>query len=225
MTVIGKMTTITASDGFEFDVYVSGDVQGADAAVICVMEAFGLNDHIRAVADGYAAQGYAVVAPSLYDREAKQLEFPYSDIPRAVQSMKANGFENPIIDLRACVAWLQARGVKKIGVVGYCYGGAISWLAAARVDGIDAASCYYGTAITAFADQHPRCPTITHWGRQDVSTPEEKVSAVAADNPQVEFYWYDAGHGFNCTGRADFHPPSSALALQRTLEHFRQYLV
>ena len=224
MSTPASMVAITASDGFEFDAYVTGDPATSNAAIICVMEAFGLTDHMLRVADGFAEAGYLVLAPALYDREQKGLTISYSNIPRAVESMRSNGFDNPLADVRGCVAWLKERGINRIGVVGYCYGGAVSWLSAAQVDGIDAASCYYGTAIPSFADQHPRCPTITHWGRSDVTTPAEKVAKVAAANPETEFYWYDAGHGFNCDERADYHPPSAELALERTLQHFRRHL-
>ncbi len=226
MRMAGKMISVAATDGFAVDAYyVSPQVDAAKVGIICVMEAFGLNDHIRRVADDYAAQGYSVVAPSLYDRQQRNITVGYDNIPLAVEKMLANGFDNPIYDIEGCVTYLRAQGVERIGIVGYCYGGGVSWLAAARVVGINAASCYYGTAIMNFADVAPQCATIAHWGKADPTTPADKIAVVSAANPQVTMYWYDAGHGFNSDDR-DFAFDSNAarVARQRTLDFFREQL-
>lgn len=222
----GTMTTITASDGFNTDAYfVSADNPGK-AGVICVMEAFGLNSPIKKVADDYAANGFSVVAPSLYDRQGRQQCFDYyTELPAAVDAMNANGFDNPLFDVAGCIALLQQQGVERIGIVGYCYGGTVSWLAASRNTGIAAAACYYGSAILAFPDDHPRCPTIAHWGKSDPTTPAEKVAVVESANPSVASYWYEAGHGFNSRERKDSYDAAAAdQASQRTLTFFRQQL-
>lgn len=235
MGVTGKTIQIIAADGFHTDAYVvPANVAAANvvsvkaaskAGIICIMEAFGLNDHIRQVADDYAAQGYTVVAPSLYDRQQRNLTVGYDKIPAAVAAMLANGFDNPLQDVAGCVAYLREQGVERIGIVGYCYGGGVSWLAAARAPGINAASCYYGTAIMNFAEISPQCPTIAHWGKTDPSTPAEQVNIVQAANPQVTMYWYDATHGFNSADRDfSFDAAAATLARQRTLEFFREHL-
>ncbi len=127
-------------------------------------------------------------------------------------------------DVEGCLDQLHREGAKKVGIVGYCYGGAVAWLAAARVPGIDAAVCYYGSAIMQFGEERPRCPTMAHWGKQDPTTPPEQVEAVARDNPDVIMHWYDAGHGFNCDDRPDFDPGAATLAGDRTRVFFRHHL-
>ena len=220
----GTMVKINATDGFDTDAYYLAAEEGA-AGIICIMEAFGLNDPIKKVAEGYAEQGYAVIAPALYDRIERGATFDYdTELRDAVDIMLKNGFENPMHDVAGCIEFLKEQGVKRIGIVGFCYGGAVSWMAASRFSDIDAASCYYGTAILSFEDEDPKAPTIAHWGKRDVSTPAEGIQAVAKAHPQVTMYWYDAGHGFNSVERNDYDEASAKLASQRTLDFFDEKL-
>ncbi len=221
----GHMLSIRATDGFDTGTYSVAPDQPR-AGLICVMEAFGVNDHIRRVADDYAAQGYAVLAPQLYDRIQRDADFDYhAERETAVNTMKANGFDNPMHDVTGCVEYFRQQGIQRVGIVGYCYGGAVSWLAASRNPDIAAAACYYGSAILHFLDEHPRCPTIAHWGKTDPTTPQEQVADVAAANPDVTMYWYDAGHGFNSDDREESYDPAAAtLARERTLAFFAEQL-
>lgn len=222
----GSMVSIDAKDGFITDTYFVKPDRKTTAGIICVMEAFGLNDSIKAIADDYAAQGYAVVAPALYDRIERGLILDYdTELPRAIDVMNKNGFDNPLHDVAGCVDFLREQGVEKIGIVGYCYGGTVSWLAASRNPAIDAASCYYGSAIPSFPRDQPKCPTICHWGKTDPTTPENKVAPVAENNPEVIMHWYEAGHGFNSAERDSFETESATLARERTLELFKQHLM
>lgn len=226
MSLQGTMTTIKASDGFETDCYFIQAAQDNNAGLICVMEAFGLNEHIKRVADDYAGAGFSVLAPSFYDRIARNQTFDYyTELPRAVEVMQQNGFDKPLADIDGCIDYFKAIGIEKIGIFGYCYGGTISWLAASRKDDIAAAACFYGSAIPAFPEDHPQCATIAHWGKTDPTTPEDKITPVAAGNPDVAMYWYDAGHGFNSVERTESYDEISArLAKERTLALFQQQL-
>lgn len=226
MTLNGTMTTITASDGFQVDAYWVKPDTPSVAGLICIMEAFGLNDAIKQVADDYAAEGFTVIAPALYDRQGKNQCFDYyTELSAAVDAMNTNGFDQPLYDVAGCIEFLQQQGIERIGIVGYCYGGAVSWLAASRNAQIMAASCYYGSAIPAFTDDKPMCPTLAHWGKSDPTTPAEKVAAVETANPTVTSYWYDAGHGFNSKERTESYDEESAdLARRRTLDFFHHHL-
>lgn len=227
MSLQGSMIKIKAPDGFDTDTYCVKPDTDTKAGLICVMEAFGLNEHIKAVADQYAAAGFYVLAPSLYDRTGRQKTFDYyTELPQAVDTMRQNGFDNPLADIAGCIDYLNDQGIQRIGVFGYCYGGTISWLAASRITTLAAAACFYGSAIPAFADDHPQCPCIAHWGTSDPSTPIDKVDVVTANNPDVSMYWYDAGHGFNSIERTESYEANSAkLAFERTLSLFTKQLL
>lgn len=227
MSLQRSMIKVKASDGFETDTYSVKPEAKTGAGLICVMEAFGLNEHIKRVADDYAAAGFSILAPSLYDRIGRQQTFDYdTQLPKAIEIMKQNGFDNPLADIRGCINYFKDQGINKIGVFGYCYGGTISWLAASRITGIDSACCFYGSAIAAFPEDHPQCATIAHWGRADPTTPEDKIAPVAASNPDVTMYWYDAGHGFNSVERAaSFDADAARLARERTLQLFTRQLL
>lgn len=141
MAIESKFTTFAASDGFIVDAYWAKAKGKCRGGLIVAMEAFGVNGHIQTVADNFAEQGYEVLAPALYDRLAKGLLFPYNNTAPAVDALKKNGFENPIKDVQGAIQFLQKQGIDRIGIVGYCYGGAVSWLAAANLPGINAAVC------------------------------------------------------------------------------------
>ncbi len=227
MTTQGEMIRVEAADGFMTDTWRVVPEGEPRAGLIVAMEAFGLNDHMRRVAAGFADEGYAVLMPALYDRIQRNALFDYKEqLQDAVAVMKENGFDNPMKDVEGCLAQFRREGIERVGIVGYCYGGAVAWLAAARIAGIDAAVSYYGSAIMQYGEQEkPRCPTMAHWGRHDPTTPPEQVEAVAAANPQVVMHSYDAGHGFNCDDRPDFDPESADRARERTLAFFREHLI
>ncbi|WP_317929678.1 dienelactone hydrolase family protein [Halioxenophilus sp. WMMB6] len=214
---------LTASDGFDTDAYLIEPGANAQAAIILAQEAFGLNSHILALAEQFAAQGYLVLAPALYDRIGRNLIYAYDDVSSAVTALTENGFDNPISDVMGAIDYLQARGIKKIGIIGYCYGGAVAWLAAAKVPALSCAVSYYGTGILNFPAVKPLCPTIAHWGQQDPTTPAERVAEVAENNPEVTMYWYEANHGFN-SDRPQFDRAAAELALQRTVKFFAEHL-
>jgi carboxymethylenebutenolidase len=217
------MMELTAADGHRLQAYESVPSGAARGGVVVVQEIFGVNDHIRRVADGYAADGYRVIAPALFDRVRPGIELGYSDADIA-EGRKIRGqlsFDQALADVEAA---RKALGDRNIGIVGYCWGGTVTWLAAARIAGFAAAASYYGGGIGQFAAEHPRCPTQCHFGEKDHAIPMSEVAAVRAANPGVEVYTYPAGHGFNCDARASFDAAAAKLARDRTLAFFRKHL-
>jgi carboxymethylenebutenolidase len=217
------MMELTAADGHRLQAYESVPSGAARGGVVVVQEIFGVNDHIRRVADGYAADGYRVIAPALFDRVRPGIELGYTDADIA-EGRKIRGqlsFDQALADVEAA---RKALGDRNIGIVGYCWGGTVTWLAAARIAGFAAAASYYGGGIGQFAAEHPRCPTQCHFGEKDHAIPMSEVAAVRAANPGVEVYTYPAGHGFNCDARASFDAAAAKLARDRTLAFFRKHL-
>jgi carboxymethylenebutenolidase len=217
------MMVLTAADGHRLQAYESVPAGAARGGVVVVQEIFGVNDHIRRVADGYAADGYRVIAPALFDRVRPGIELGYTDADIA-EGRKIRGqlsFEQALADVEAA---RKALGDGNIGIVGYCWGGTVTWLAATRIVGFAAAASYYGGGIGQFAAEHPRCPTQCHFGEKDHAIPLTEVAAVRDANPAVEVYTYPAGHGFNCDQRASFDAAAAKLARERTLAFFRKHI-
>ena len=217
------MTGLVAADGHRLQAYEAVPVGAARGGVVVVQEIFGVNDHIRRVADGYAADGYRVIAPALFDRVRPGIELGYTDADIA-EGRKIRGqltFEHALADVEAA---RKALGDGNIGIVGYCWGGTVTWLAAARLPGFAAAASYYGGGIGQFAVEHPRCPTQCHFGEKDHAIPLSEVAAVRDANPAVEVYTYPAGHGFNCDARASFDAAAAKLARERTLAFFSKQI-
>lgn len=210
--------TLNADDGHKLAAYIAQPAGTPKGAVVVVQEIFGVNSHIRAVADGYAAAGYWAIAPALFDRVQPGYESGYTqeEVGRGVEIMKKLDFANVLLDVQAAMKHAPA-GLKR-GVVGYCYGGTVAWLAASRLPGLSAAVCYYGGAIPNFAEEMPKCPTMLHFGNEDQSLPVDKAHAVAKGHPDAVAHFYDAGHGFNCDQRGSYNQAAADLALKRTLE-------
>ena len=220
---MGAFIKLTASDGHRLDAYQAGPEGTPKAGLVVVQEIFGVNEHIRAVADGFAAAGYASIAPAIFDRLETGVDIGYDaeGIARGRELKAKADIDDALKDVAAAAARVRSAG--KVGVVGYCWGGSVTWLAALRLD-VDAAVCYYGGGIAGFLDEEVRCPTVCHFGETDASIPMTDVEAIKAAHPERPLYVYPAGHGFNCDRRADYHEQSAALALERTLAHFGTHL-
>ncbi len=224
MTLRGKMEKKGMRDGAQIGVYRVQPEGARRGGLVLIQEIFGVTEHIMELCDGYAKDGYEVLAPALYDREHPGFQASYSpeDIQVAIKLARAeHPFDLSIADTQVCIDDLKARG--PVFITGYCYGGSVSWAAAGRCAGLAAASGYYGGNIGQMIDLEPKCPTILHFGENDHGIPMETVQKVAAAHPKVQIYLYPAGHGFNSDRRSDFHPESAALARQRTLELFRAH--
>lgn len=219
----GQMQKMTMSDGAAVAVYHVDPVGERRGGLVLVQEIFGITDHIRELCDEYAADGYEVLAPALFDREHPGFEADYSGagFDRAVELARTlHPFELSLKDVQSCIDTLKDKG--PVFVVGYCYGGSVAWCAATRMSGVAAASGYYGSLVPQFADEEPKVPVILHFGRFDHGIPMEGVEKVAAKEwPNAEVYVYEAGHGFNSDRRKDYHEPSAELARARTLALFR----
>lgn len=220
---MGKSIHLIAPDGHEFDAYIAAANGTPRGGVVVLQEIFGVNEHIRAVADKFAGEGYAAIAPALFDRVEKNVEFGYTEEDtakgRAIRGKL--GFDLPMLDIKAAIEALRPSG--RVGVVGYCWGGSLAWVSAARLDA-DCAVAYYGAQIKDFVAEKPRCPVILHFGEKDSLIPGEAVAIIRKAHPAVPIFTYAAGHGFNCDQRRDFDAAASSLAFQRTLEHFRKYI-
>lgn len=219
------MQSIMMSDGAEIGVYHVLPVGERRGGLVLVQEIFGVTDHIRDLCEEYAADGYEVLAPALFDREQPGFEADYTgaDFERAIElARKLHPFDLSLADVQTCVDTLADTG--PVFVVGYCYGGSVAWFAATRMRGVRAASGYYGSVIPAAADEEPKVPVILHFGRHDHGIPMEGVERLAAKNwPNAAVHVYEAGHGFNSNRRKDYHAPSADLARQRTLDLFRAH--
>ena len=217
----GTMEPMTMSDGATINVYHVHPAGERRGGIVLVQEIFGITDHIRELCDGYAADGYEVLSPALYDREEPGFEVGYTgpEFARAIELMKTHPVETSVADIQTCVDALKDKG--PVFVVGYCYGGSMAWFAATRVTGVAAASAYYGSLIPAAADEEPRVPVILHFGRNDHGIPMEGVDKIIAkDWPNATVYVYEAGHGFNSDRRDDYSPESAKRARERTLALF-----
>ena len=224
---MGTTIQITAIDGNTFNAY-RADPQGSPkGAVVVVQEIFGVNNHIRSVVDGYAEQGYVAIAPALFDRVEEGVELGYDesgiDIGRKI-AFEDVTMDQVMADIEAACDAVSTAG--KIGIVGYCWGGSICYVAAARLsDKISAASGYYGGQIMPHIEEEPKTPLMLHFGEQDAGIPLENVHAIAQRWPDIGVHIYgEAGHGFNCDARGSYDASSAAVALERTLDHFAQHV-
>ncbi len=219
---MGEMITIKGADGFAFGAYHAAPAGARKGGVIVIQEIFGIDEHVRRDVDRWASLGFEAVAPSMYDR--REAGFVAAHDPAGMSAGFAHAMATPLdqamSDIAACRDHLAPRG--KVYIVGYCYGGSMAWLAAAKVAGLSGSSSYYGSMVQANAALTPLCPTIVHLGRLDTHIPADAVKdAVLAAHPDVPVYIYEeAGHGFNNQDPARHHPASADLARARTLELF-----
>jgi carboxymethylenebutenolidase len=212
------ITLHSAVDGFAFAAWRRAPDDARRGGLIVIQEIFGVTDHIRETAAGFAAEGYETLCPSLFDRRSPGFAAAYDGpgIARARDLSEAAPWDEVAGDLAACAAALAP----PVFAVGYCWGGTAAWLAACRVPGLAAASCYYGRRIPELIGETPACPVIAHFGRRDASIPPPVVEAIAEAHPDIPLYLYDAGHGFASDRRADYDPDSARLARLRTLQLF-----
>lgn len=223
---MGEHVKLRASDGFELDAYVARPQGEPLAGLVVVQEAFGVNSHIRSVTDGFAKDGFLAVAPALFDRQQRGVELGYTpeDLQKGIALARGGNSDDYVKDTAAALAFVRSETGKKVGVIGYCLGGSVAWLAAARLDP-DAAVGYYGGMILKFADEAPRAPIMLHFGLQDTHIPKAEIdSKVAAKYPEIPIYWYDAGHGFSCNDRASYNAEAAHLARERSLAFLRKHL-
>jgi carboxymethylenebutenolidase len=220
---MGQTIQLKSSDGFTSDAYTAGPAN-ATKGIVLIQEIFGVNHHIRDMVDRFGAAGYAVIAPAVYDRVQKGFEVGYTpeDIAKGRDVRMKLDDKQLMLDVEAAAAHLKG---KKLGIVGYCFGGTVAWWGATRSNSFAAASCWYGGGIPGTKEERPNCPVQMHFGETDASIPMTDVDAVRAAQPKVDVYVYKgAGHGFGCNERGSFSKPDYEVAQQRTLELFAKHL-
>jgi len=222
---MGKTIELTAADGHKFAAYRADPTGKPKGALVVIQEIFGVNGHMRRVTDGFAAEGYAAIAPALFDRTRRGVELGYdADAIAAGRDLRAAvGDSGPLADIQATIDEAAKSG-GKVGVIGYCWGGTLAYLSATRLKGIAGAVGYYGGGIAAAAAEKTKVPVMLHFGETDQSIPMSDVEKVRAAHPEIELHVYPAGHGFNCDERGSYHAPSARTALDRSLGFLRKHI-
>jgi carboxymethylenebutenolidase len=221
---MGQWLNLAAADGFRLQAYRADPPAGGGkprGGLVIVQEIFGVNSHIRSVCDGFAQEGFVAIAPGLFDRVQKGVALGYGpeDVARG-RELKAHAKTNHALsDIAAARASVAPAG--NVGVIGYCWGGFVTWMAAARLNGFACAVCYYGGGMTEAVDEKPHCPVMAHFGERDAGIPVDGVRRFAQAHPEVDVLLYDAEHGFNCDERKSYNAAAAALARQRTLDFLR----
>lgn len=220
---MAEMMSLRAADGHEFGAYRTRPKDAA-AGLVVLQEIFGVNGHIRAVCDRFALQGFAVVAPALFDRVQQNVQLGYTpdDVQAGLALMARLSEVDALADIAAAAAVL---GDRPIGVIGYCWGGTLAWQAAARTRRFKAGISWYGGGIAAARNLTLNCPMQLHFGETDHSIPRGDVEAVRQAHPEAEIFVYGgAGHGFGCDQRGSFNAAAYATALERSLAFLRAHL-
>jgi carboxymethylenebutenolidase len=214
---------LLAADGNRLSAYLVKPAGTPRGAVVIVQEIFGVNSHIRRVAEQYAAEGYLAIAPAMFDRQRKGVELGYDEagLQAGLDLMAKATNEGVIADLNAAIGAVARAG--RVGMVGYCWGGYCTYLAACKIN-IAAGVAYYGGGIPQLLGDTPRCQMMFHFGERDSHIPPSDVEKIRRAFPAGTYHLYPAGHGFNCSERADFDAASAHLAFKRTIEFFHKHV-
>jgi len=225
---MGKMIELTAADGHKLAAY-RADPVGTNAGkprggIVVIQEIFGVNSHVKSVADGYAADGYLAIAPALFDRAQRGFDVGYApeDIAKGREVRAKVSNDMAMRDTEAAIKAVSNAG--KVGIVGYCWGGLITWLAAAKLPGLAAAVPYYGGGILDNANLEPKVPLMGHFGERDAHIPVDGVRKLAQQHKKHQIFIYAADHGFNCDQRGSYDAPAAKQARERTLAFFRKHV-
>ncbi len=223
---MGEIITLTASDGHQLSAYKAEPTASPKGGVVVIQEIFGVNSHIRDVCDRYATAGYLAVAPAVYDRVARDVQLGYGpdDIERGRDIRAETDIDDVIKDVAAAADAASAGG--KVGIVGYCWGGSVVYVACCRLgDKLSCGSGYYGGQIIPHLHEEPQVPVMLHFGEKDAGIPLTDVDKIIAAQPKVTVHVYlGADHGFNCDQRTQYNPEAAVLAQDRTLAMFKEHL-
>jgi len=223
---LGKHVALTASDNFKLGAYRADPAGTAKGGIVLIQEIFGVNHHIRAVCDRLAGEGYAALAPAVFDRQQPNFECGYSpdEIANARKFVANPDWGAMLRDVQAAIDELKKSG--PVAIMGFCMGGTISFLAASKLTGLSAAVCYYGGQIAKNADQKPKIPTQMHFGENDASIPMSDVELIKQKRGgDCEIYVYPgAGHGFNCEERGSYNEAAAKVARDRSVAFLNKHL-
>jgi carboxymethylenebutenolidase len=220
---MGQMIELKTKDGKTISAYKAEPAGKPRGGIVVIQEIWGVNSHIRSVADGYAKEGYVAVAPAIFDRVEKGVtmdQYTQETMGRGFGLMQKVDQDKAMFDIQAAVDEASKGG--KVGVVGFCFGGRLAWLASARVNGLSASVPYYGGGIPDLASEKPKVPVILHFGEKDQHIPVASVQQFKKAHPDLPVYMYDADHGFNCDQRGSYDAAAAKLARERTLEFLRK---
>lgn len=222
---MGTDITLTTEDGHSLGAYRADPDGAARGGIIVIQEIFGVNAHIRETCDRFAGEGYLAIAPALYDRTSTKncsLGYTPEDIAIGRDLKDAFSWDLSVLDMKAAMEVMQGEGLK-VGTVGYCWGGTISYLAGTRLP-VDASVVYYGGQIMPYVDEKAGCPMQMHFGERDQGIPLDDVAAIGKAHEDAAVHIYDADHGFNCDHRGSYDEVAANLARQRTMELFAAQL-
>ena len=220
---MGKQININTSGMQCIGAYLANAAGTARGGIVVVQEIFGVNEHVRSVADRFAEAGYTAIAPAFFDHVESGVELDYGDagFARGRALVGEVGFERALEDVASAADSIRSAG--RIGVVGYCWGGTVALLSATRL-GLPAVS-YYGARNVQFLHEPLRAPVQFHFGERDTSIPAEAVQKHREAYPDMDVYTYPAGHAFNRdVDPAHYQPASARIALERTLAFFEKHL-
>ena len=228
---MGSFITLKAADGTQVPAYVAQPAAAAKAAVVVIQEIFGVNTHIREVADAYASEGYLAIAPAMFHRVQAKVELGYAEadmglgmgLKTAVEALPAPG---ALQDIQAAIDHAHTASGGKVGIVGYCWGGLLTWRSACLLNGLSAAAPYYGGGMTGEPEsaRQAKVPVMAHFAEEDKWISMDSVSAFKVAHPNAQVFTYAAHHGFNCNHRGAWEAHAAALAKERTLAFFKTNL-
>ena len=221
---MGKMIELKAADGQVLSAYRADPAGKPRGGIVVIQEIFGVNSHIKNVADGFAGDGYLAIAPAMFDRVQKGFDVGYSpeDIAKGRDVRAKVTTDMAMQDAQAAVK--EAAKAGKVGIVGYCWGGFVAWMAASKVSGLSCAVPYYGGGILDNTDAAPKVPLMGHFGDKDQHIPVAGVKKLAEKYPQHQIFIYAADHGFNCDQRGSYNAPAAKQARERSLAFFRKHV-
>ena len=219
----GKTITLTTAAGAKIGAYTEEPIGKPRGGLVVVQEAFGVNNYVRSVVERYAAEGYTSIAPMIYDRQERGVELGYEgeDLTRARNLRRGLVWDQVMADVKASIDAVAPSG--KVGIIGYCVGGSVAWMAAQRLS-VAAAISYYGRDIVDWLEPKPACPVMLHYAETDHHIPLSNVETVRAAYPELPIYVYPGEHGFDCDLRARFQPQSAALARQRSSDFLQRHV-
>ena len=222
---MGSVVRLASEDGHEFGAYLAEPEAEPRGALVVGMEMYGVNGYLTSVCDEFAAEGYRAIAPALFERFEPDLTLPYDDVGsrRGKKLSAIVDHDKTMLDIEAAIARVRPAG--KVAIMGFCFGGTVSWLAACRCP-LDAAIAYYGSNMCDYPDEEAKCPVICHVGDLDTAVPPADVAAFQERHPKIHWHIYaGAQHGFdNNTRPVRHHAEATALARERSIAFLRQQI-